>query len=348
MTKRFQRPVNEYSGAGDLLYKDKYQQDSNSVPKIAISSSKVDGDFNYLVDAVNTLDEDIKSVVYAGISNEAILPEHISANAITTQKIANDAVSSKQLAMGSVTNAKIADLSVTTPKIANNSVTKDKMADSSVGTQEIEDGAITRDKLASDALSDSVPVGAIAKFSVDNLPTGWILCNGATISKNTYPQLVKFLTNSDTILSATLPELNSTELEVKSAIKAFSDTVELANIEFAGLTQDVANNAAALNTKASKYADAMAAAEIDLYGNILYSKGIKYVTRVSGGVYDVYLNDDLLTKNYLPLAMTMNWHLPFYTRYPAEGKIRVQTVSVNAHTHYNIQFTLMLFEKEEI
>ncbi|MCP4354995.1 MAG: tail fiber protein [Proteobacteria bacterium] len=239
--KRFQRPIEDYSGAEDLLYTDKYQQDSKTVPKIAISSAKIDGDFNYIVDAVNTLDEDVKSIVYSGVANETILAEHISSNAVTEEKVADDAISSQSLKDGSVTNAKLADLSVTTPKIANNCVTKDKMALESVGTEEIVDQSITRDKLADDAISDSVPVGTIAQFSVDLLPTGWILCSGATLSKNTYPQLVKYLTNSDTELSATIPNLNTDGAALaKFAIKAFSDTIELANVDIAELTQDVA------------------------------------------------------------------------------------------------------------
>jgi microcystin-dependent protein len=246
--RRFQRPINEYTGSDELLYRDKYQQDSNSVPKIAISSAKVDGDFNYLVDAVNTLDEDIKSVVHSGISNQTIEEKHLANNSVTELKLANEVISSRTLQPGSITNAKIADLAITTPKLANNSVTKDKMATSSIGTDELEDKSITRDKLADDAISDSVPVGTIAQFTVDLLPTGWILCNGATISKNTYPKLVRFLTGSDVILSAQLPNLNTDEqAATKLAIKAFSDTVELANLDVAGLTQDIADNSAQIN-----------------------------------------------------------------------------------------------------
>ena len=242
INKRFQRPINEYTGSEELLYRDKYQKDSNSIPKIAISSAKMDGDFNYVLDAVNTLDEDIKSVVHSGISNQAINGEHIASQAITEQKISNNSVSSRTLQEGAVTNAKLSDLAVTTPKLANNSVTKDKMASLSVGTDEVVDKSITRDKLADDAISDSVPVGTIAQYSIDALPTGWILCSGATVSKNTYPQLVRFLTGSDTTLSSDLPNLNiDSSALAKYAIKAFSDTIELANVEIAGLTQDIDN-----------------------------------------------------------------------------------------------------------
>ena len=299
MTKRFQRPINEYSGSENLLYRDKYQQDSNSVPKIAISSAKVDGDFNYLVDAVNTLDEDIKSVVHNGIANETIDNQHISAKSISDAKLDDAAVSARALQQGSVTNAKIADLSVTTPKIANNSITKDKMATDSIGTDELVDKSITKDKLADDAISDSVPVGTIAQFSVQTLPTGWILCNGATVSKNTYPKLVKFLTGSDVTLTATLPALNEdVDSVTKYAIKAFSDVAELATLEIAGLTQDIVNNTASIQQKADKTLSEPIAAGYLVFtnGELAYSHNVMMVTKLSVGSYQVYLDESLKGK----------------------------------------------------
>lgn len=251
--KRFQRPINQYNGSEDLLYKDKYQKDSQSVPKIAISSAKIDGDFNYVIDAVNTLDEDVKSIVYSGIANQTILKEHISDKAVSEEKIADNAISTNTLKDSSITTNKISDLAITTNKIANNSITKDKISLNSIGTQELIDNSITRDKLAEDALSDSVPVGTIAQFSAQTLPTGWILCNGATLSKNTYPQLVRFLTNSDITLEATIPNLNTNDQEpTKFAIKAFSDTAELATVDIAELTQDLAKLEPKVSLNSSK------------------------------------------------------------------------------------------------
>lgn len=290
MVKRFQRPLSEYSGAVDLQYTDKYQQDSKAIPKIAISSSKMDGDFNYLVDAVNTLDEDIKSVVASGIANESVQSKHLAPSCITEDKLTDEIVSSSNLKDASVTNTKIGDLSVTTTKIANNSVTKDKMGTASVGTDELVDASITRDKLAEDAISDSVPVGTIAQFCVDLLPTGWILCNGAELSKNTYPQLVTFLTNSDTILTATLPDLNTDESALAQyAIKAFSDTIELATLDIAGLTQDVANNTADILQM-----EHIASGSVIWDGTLESPYNISMVTKLSTGQYKVYLEDDFI------------------------------------------------------
>jgi microcystin-dependent protein len=344
--KRFQRPINEYTGSEDLSYRDKYQQDSNSIPKIAISSAKMDSDFNYVVDAVNTLDEDIKSIVYSGIANQTILAEHISNGAVTAEKMANNAVTSKTVSEGSITNAKLADLAVTTPKLANNSVTKDKIASDSVGTEEILDGSITKDKLADDALSDSVPVGTIAQFSVNLLPTGWILCSGATLSKNSYPKLVKFLTGSDTSLEATLPNLNTnTESLTKFAIKAFSDTVELATLDVATFTQDIANNNAAIATKADKFAESIATVDCASDGSIKYSDGVKSVTKFATGQYKILLDDSLVGKEFDVLANTHDYAMLRTVNFNyVEGSFSVLTFWTDSYN--DREFTAKVFPRK--
>lgn len=57
MTQKFQRPVGTYAGQSGLSNRTKYQDDANATPKRPVSSSKVDGDINYLIDAVNVLDD---------------------------------------------------------------------------------------------------------------------------------------------------------------------------------------------------------------------------------------------------------------------------------------------------
>lgn len=55
MSKKFQRPLEVYEGDSNLLYRDKYQVDAVAEPPVPISSEKIDGDFNYLIDAVNEI-----------------------------------------------------------------------------------------------------------------------------------------------------------------------------------------------------------------------------------------------------------------------------------------------------
>lgn len=57
MTTKYQRPLGSYSGESSLKYRDKYQIDAAAQPKISISSSKMDGDINYLIDALNDINQ---------------------------------------------------------------------------------------------------------------------------------------------------------------------------------------------------------------------------------------------------------------------------------------------------
>lgn len=57
MTNKFQRPAGAYAGSSGLANRTKYQDDATATPKRAISSAKVDGDVNYMIDALNLLDE---------------------------------------------------------------------------------------------------------------------------------------------------------------------------------------------------------------------------------------------------------------------------------------------------
>jgi microcystin-dependent protein len=57
MSTKYQRPNSAFAGNSALANRTKYQDDASAVPKIAISSTKVDGDFNYVVDALNEIDQ---------------------------------------------------------------------------------------------------------------------------------------------------------------------------------------------------------------------------------------------------------------------------------------------------
>jgi microcystin-dependent protein len=78
-----------------------------------------------------------------------------------------------------ITTAKIVDLAVTTAKLADSGVTTAKIADASV----------TAAKLAAGAIPSSIPTGAILPFAMDSAPTGWLIANGASISRTTYSSL---------------------------------------------------------------------------------------------------------------------------------------------------------------
>ena len=57
MSTKYQRPSAGFTGDTSLANRQKYQDDAAAQPPVAISSSKVDGDINYLISAVNEIDD---------------------------------------------------------------------------------------------------------------------------------------------------------------------------------------------------------------------------------------------------------------------------------------------------
>ena len=58
-----------------------------------------------------------------------------------------------------------------------------------VTTNHIKDGAVTAAKLDSAATSVLMPTGAIMPYAGSTAPTGYLLCDGAAISRTTYSSL---------------------------------------------------------------------------------------------------------------------------------------------------------------
>ena len=93
----------------------------------------------------------------------------ITSSSITDSRTYTNTQSS--IGTGSVTTAALANSAVTTPKIAN--------------------GAVTLAKLAADALAGSggSPTGAMHMFAGSTAPSGWLMCDGAAVSRTTYSAL---------------------------------------------------------------------------------------------------------------------------------------------------------------
>jgi len=133
------------------------------------------------------------------LDDGAITESKIATNSITEEKIANDSITTTKISDNSITNIKIVDAtittvklsdeSVTTEKIEDSSITTDKLVNSSVTTDKIEDGSITLSKLAAEVLSFILPIGTIHKYGGTAAPEGFLLCNGAAVSRATYAAL---------------------------------------------------------------------------------------------------------------------------------------------------------------
>ena len=78
-------------------------------------------------------------------------------------------------------------------KVADGGITATQLANDSVITDRILDGAVTAVKLDPAAVSVLMPTGSIMSFAGSSAPTGYLLCDGAAISRSTYSTLFGLL-----------------------------------------------------------------------------------------------------------------------------------------------------------
>ena len=123
----------------------------------------------------------------SGVSFDASKWDEI-ADFTAAAAIPDGSITSAKLADGAVAANKLADGVVANSKLATGSVTTAKLADANVTTQKIADGATTFVKLASDA-NQVIPAGALMPYAGSAAPTGWLLCQGQSLLRASYPSL---------------------------------------------------------------------------------------------------------------------------------------------------------------
>lgn len=145
-----ERPLAGYSSTTTTENSTKYQTDSSLVT--AISSEKVDGDINILVDAVNTV-----ASYDGGLGNTSLSTTLTNfAGRISTNEGAISALVADKLPDGDYGDITVSGTgtvftidadAITTAKILDANVTEAKLASDSVTTSKVADDAITADKL---------------------------------------------------------------------------------------------------------------------------------------------------------------------------------------------------------
>jgi hypothetical protein len=147
-TQFYKRPAAGYTGEAGLPNRTKYYTDSTSSPKVPISSTKIDGDLNYLIDAVNELyDTAVTGVVGDNSITNAKLRDSVGCSVIgrsvnTTGNPADIVAATNDLVLvrdanvvqfGQVATAGIKDLAVTTAKVADTNITFAKIQNVATG-----------------------------------------------------------------------------------------------------------------------------------------------------------------------------------------------------------------------
>lgn len=170
----------------------------------------IDGEFNYLIDAVNNLHGEIQGVS-AGIIPGAQLPInankfpttngldpatitwtkvqaiHLDQSAVTTDKIYPSAVTVDKLADAAVQSNKIYPGSVTAEKIQDGTIITTKLGDQSVSTAKIVDGAVNVNKLGDLAVQNNkIYPGAV---NAEKIADGAIITQKVADGQITRPKL---------------------------------------------------------------------------------------------------------------------------------------------------------------
>lgn len=90
---------------------------------------------------------------------------------------------------GDITSAKVADGAITNVKVADNAITNAKLSTDAVTSDKIVDGTITMADLAASLQAYLVPSGSVLATARASAPAGYLLCDGAAVSRTTYAAL---------------------------------------------------------------------------------------------------------------------------------------------------------------
>ena len=160
-------------------------------------------------DAIGNVELQNNAISTAKLQDGAVVNSKLADSSVNARTLQGGAVGTGQIADGALVNSKIGDAAVSTRTIQNSAVTSPiladgavqtaKVADQQITTAKLTDGAVTSTKLGNAAVglanlqtsvtSALVPAGTIVAFGGGTPPTGWLLCDGAAVSRATYASL---------------------------------------------------------------------------------------------------------------------------------------------------------------
>ena len=116
-----------------------------------------------------------------------------SGDQVTAQKL-NDIIGQATFtSAASTTDNSTLTLGSSKLKVKDAGITSTQLATDSVITAKIQDGAVTAAKLDAAAVSVLMPTSTILPYAASAAPTGYLLCDGAAISRTTYSTLFGLL-----------------------------------------------------------------------------------------------------------------------------------------------------------
>lgn len=187
----------------------------------------------------------------AMLADALVTAAKLASNAVETAKIKDAAVTAAKLASNAVLTAKIQDGAVTNAKIGSGVIAFDRLAAAAIATEEqalagTADNVLMTPKRVAQAIAEllppSIPTGMILPFLGTSVPEGFLLCNGANVSRTTYANLFSVIGTKcgagDGSTTFTLPNLHRKFAEFTTTLSEVGNSVQagLPNItgEFQG------------------------------------------------------------------------------------------------------------------
>jgi microcystin-dependent protein len=110
-------------------------------------------------------------------------------SSITPSKIADNSLPGTKLSVKSIPIGKLADGAVDSAALGVGSIQNQHISDQAILEGKIANGTLSIAKLASAIIEKLVPSGTIMATGRSTAPTGYVLCDGAAISRTTFPDL---------------------------------------------------------------------------------------------------------------------------------------------------------------
>ena len=162
---------------------------TGSIPNLKVTDNLkgATGTFTGVLKAANpAADTDLVTLAYLKalqwLTNGAIAGTKLANNAVTAAKIAANAVDSSKIKDGSIAFADLAAAAIATQAQAIAGTAANLLLTPQAAKAMI-------DNALSGQPDSGVPSGVMVPFAGKTVPDGWLLCNGASLAKASYPDL---------------------------------------------------------------------------------------------------------------------------------------------------------------
>ena len=162
---------------------------TGSIPNLKVTKNLngATGTFTGVLKAANpAADTDVVTLAYLKalqwLTNGAIVGTKLANNAVTAAKIAANAVDSSKIKDGSIAFTDLAAAAIATQDQAIAGTAANLLLTPQAAKAMI-------DNALSGQTDSGVPSGVMVPFAGKTVPDGWLLCNGASLAKASYPDL---------------------------------------------------------------------------------------------------------------------------------------------------------------